>query len=184
MTARSIAAKAASNYCRRCWWAEHSDLENTAMVAVLEAERTWDPEVGVPKGAYQWRAAVLALRNYLWETSSPVSLPKRSAMLPELAKGISKVALDPSAGTTTPWPDRLIDDDRWRQGVRAQLEALTDHDQDADLALAVLLGEGRSAEVAQARGVPVQRVYRATQRVRELMRVDLTLYELWQDLDG
>ena len=76
----SIARSVAARYVRRgVHWMDKRDLEQQAMVAMVEAEPYWSPLVGSPLGAYLRRAAVLSTGRYLWQTCVDVSVPINSA---------------------------------------------------------------------------------------------------------
>lgn len=70
---RRIAKSVAARYRRSTWWASFEDMEQEAVCAIMQAQHTFNPRLGFDEGAYAFRAAVLAVRRYLWQESSPVS---------------------------------------------------------------------------------------------------------------
>ena len=175
-----VARRAAARYKSRCWWAEFDDLHQQALEAALRAERTFDPDVGVPLDAYLWRACVLALRTYTWK-QSPVSAPDHK--LTEL-RGLHRAELTDVTDDRAqePWADKVLSDKQWADRARASIEEALGEQSDKALALRVLLADEKPREVADACDVPIQRVYRATQRARDALGRDLDIYHLWKEL--
>lgn len=68
-----LAHAVAHKYQRRAWWATHDDLVQEAVIAILKAQRTYNPNAGTPEGFYCYRAALYAVSRYLWQESAPVS---------------------------------------------------------------------------------------------------------------
>lgn len=180
-----VAARAARRYARRCWWAEEADLKQEALAAALVAQKTWDAQVGVPLTAYAWRAAVLALRAYLWRNSAPVS--ESGHRLHEL-KGVHRQALDTQSVAELemegPWVDELLDDERWRHRVREQIHFVLEHEQqesEVRMALSALLDDVHPRDVALTEEAPVGTVYRAVQRAKTALKNNMMLYDLLKE---
>lgn len=172
-----VARKAARRYARRCWWAEVEDLEQEGALAALRAAKSWDPAVGVPIEAYLWRAAVVAMRTSLWKNSAPVSAPGKKVS--EL-RGAHRADLIPEEHFAPSTPDSLIEEATRADEVFFEVVDAVGHGPDSMLGIEVLLGEKKAREVASARGVAVERVYRAAQEARRAVAEDRACYELWR----
>ena len=166
-----IASGVAWRYARRCWWADVDDLIGEASRVVLEAARTWDPQVGVPFSGYAAKAAQRALSGYLWEQSSPVTSSD-----PRIMAGTYRAEVDPEAHPVDPTAPRLLDDAHWRLRVRAGIRRIAARTRDGEYAIPVLVHGVPPHEVP----APRQTVYRAVHLVRRKMRDDRELYQLWQ----
>lgn len=173
--AERVARKAAKRYARRCWWADVKDLEQEALLATVKAAGTFDPSVGVPFAGYAWRAAVLALKPYLWKQSSPVSASWNDMLDRKLA-GVQRAEVDTTVPEEKDTPDDELDRRRWCEEVWKRALA---HDPSGGLAVAVLLNGEKSADVAARHGVPVQTVYNATTRTKARIAKDPDLWNLW-----
>ena len=173
--ALEVSKKAARRYARRCWWADVKDLEQEAVLATVKAAGTFDPAVGVPFAGYAWRAAILALKPYLWRQSSPVSASWGNIIGRKL-EGLQRAEVDLTIPDDRGDPDTVLDDKRWCEQVWRRAVAL---DLSGGLAIEVLLLGEKSADVAARHGVPVQTVYNATTRAKARMTNDKELYELW-----
>lgn len=192
------ARRAARAYKRKCWWASYPDLEQAAFLATTKAERTYDPDYGVPIDAYMYRAAVLALKPELLRDSAPVSEKKRKL---DNLKGVVKqrsVTLPDGTGarrtqSIEAWlrdnveasdvsPEIVIDTHNWRVRVRERLMLLLTDTKRTEIAVPILLGTATSAEVAELEGVPVSRVYNATLRAKRRLQNDRSLWELWDTM--
>lgn len=179
-----IARAVAHRYAQRCWWADLDDLTSVASVAVLDASRHWDPQVGVPFDGYAARAASNQVREHLWRESSPLSGglhdPRKNI------EGVTRTSLDIQTedGEWVPRPELAtradpgpeLDDTQWRLRVRRRVRALARAVPDGDLARAVLL-EGR-APSELAPGGDLSRAYKAVQVLRKRVRFDSVSYRL------
>lgn len=134
---------------RRVWYADLDDLQQEAIVAALEANRTFDEDRGAPRRAYLRRAARFAIVDACWANSAPVSGPKKKASATHPLRGVHRVSLaskptSPAGHLTdpTPTPDAQIDEHRWRAEVTARLLDLADGDREiVDALLADTRGE-------------------------------------------
>jgi DNA-directed RNA polymerase specialized sigma24 family protein len=183
-TVLDLSAKVASRYAGRgVWWADREEMAAVARAAMVRARETYDPATGLPWGAYAWTAGLRAVRNSLWRESAPVSAP--SGKLRELA-GLYRAdeSLFSNVSSRESSPEDQVEDDEWTaRVVRAvQAHAAPDGELDGRIALDVLLRELTPAEVAEANGLPVRRVYRAVRRVRARMEQSLDMYELWKEM--
>ncbi len=169
-----IATIAARRYARRVWWAKEEDMRQEALVAVLKARETFDPTHGAPFGAYALRAAMLAIRPYLWKNSSPVS--ESWHKLPTL-RGVHRAPLTDAKDVlaSTACPEAQLEHATWHEAVRDRLLAL---DPSRGLGLAVLLERQKPEAVAQQHNVSLAEVRRAVARLRTAVRNDYSLWKL------
>lgn len=175
-----LASCIAAKYRARCWWAEYDDLRQEAILAMLEAGRTYDATRG-PVNAYMWRAACIAVRAFLWRNTAPVNASPHE--FEELA-GITRQAVDERMLVDEQTPDELLAVHQWRQRVSSTLCAVVyqAHDDRTDdmLVHSVLFREVKPGCVAADSGVPVAHVYQAVKRARRRVSRDLELYNLWR----
>lgn len=150
-------------YKRRCWWASFDDLMQQAALAVLEAERTHDPQTGIPFEGYAWRAAVNQLHGAVLRESAPVSAPTHK--LPDL-KGLFREALDEGLIDPHADPYRLLAALEKQARMTAALEEILSDERAHQIARDVLLRELAPAVVARKRRVPVRRVYSIVRRIK------------------
>lgn len=169
------AAILGARYHRKCWWADEADLRQEAIAAQLQAHRTYDATWGVPFGAYAWRAAALALRDYLLAQSAPVSARRGHR---EVLVGLHHAPIEAAENIA-------IDDDprkayeRAEQCARVQTEvAAVLTDEAAVFAWATLGGDFTLREVTAYHGCDPSTVYRATAQVRKALRASRELYTL------
>ena len=172
--AARIASKVAGHARRVCWWADYEDLHQQVWLAVVESERTFDEEVGIPFEHYAARAAHFAVTRYLWGQSAPVSGSSLRGL----------VRAGPAARVPCGYrdDDEHIDTARWAERVRdATEEALSSLGAErARRALRVIDGD-KSAVVAAEHRVPVQQVYREAREARELLAGSSELWRLWRE---
>lgn len=173
-----IALAAAARYKRRCWWASFEDLVQQARLAVVEAERTYDPQTGVPFEGYAWRAAINQLHALILRESAPVSAPGHK--LPDL-KGLYRQMLDEGVvdSNTDPYAV-LIALERERQ-VACAIDGALAGSLDEEIARSVLLQECRPRHVARAHGIPVRQVYRAVHAARTRIGNSYECWRAWKE---
>lgn len=175
-----IARAVAHRYANRCWWADVDDMTSEASVAVLQARKTWDPEVGVPFDGYAQRAAALRLHLYLWAQSSPVSGglhdPHKHIAGVQRGEFNEEVHSEPSVD-----PAATLDEINWRLRVRRRIRALARDGRDGDLAVEVLVRGRTPKEVIAETGADV---HGAVHLVRRKLREDKRAYRLWQQKGG
>ena len=166
-----IAQVAAARYARRCWWASVEDMKSEAVVAILAAQKTWDPNHGAPFGAYAYRAALLAIRPYLWRNSSPVS--ESFHKLPTLA-GAHRASLEKAGARLKheEWSNELYEE--WHDSVEARLAEL---DPTGVGRMVVVYKEPVEA-VAEVLAVPVPVVRKAARALRASFAGDVILWKL------
>jgi DNA-directed RNA polymerase specialized sigma24 family protein len=155
-----------SNYLRNRWWLEKQDLIQEAELAKLEATRYWKPG-GAPLEAYQARVMANHLCYYVALRRSPVYAPTNriGALYEAQGCGVAAARNVPAPGQPAV---ECMDRAHMAELVRRALALMAL----GDLAAEVLLAERKPAEVAAARGVPVQKVYRATRDARRALRED------------
>lgn len=177
-TMRGIARAASARYKRKCWWVEREELEQQALLAVLEAQQTHDPQTGIPFGGYAWKAAVNQLHASVLRASSPVSAPSRK--LPDL-KGIYREMLDEGLIDPALSPEEVLLKLERKQRLKVVLNEVFDATPDQHLAREVLLHERTPREVADEQRVSVERVYEAVRRMRNRLGKSYALWTLWQE---
>lgn len=176
--AESIAKAASRRYKRRCWWASLPDLEQAAWVAILEAERTHDPQTGIPFEGYAWRAVVNQLHGAVLRESAPVSAPTHK--LPDL-KGLFREALDEGLVDPRADPYRMLAALEKQARMKAALEEILSDERAHQIARDVLLREQAPAVVARKRGVPVQRIYSIVRRIKNRIGRSYACWLLWRE---
>lgn len=172
----ALARAVASAYRRKVWWMETDDMAQVAECAILEAERTFDARVGVPRSAYLRRAAVLAVRASLWKQSAPVSGRGEREL-----RGLFRAPLTDSLPVDGD-VGRGVEDKEWKERVSARLEAVAGDDLELRVGLAILLSEEKPREAARRLAVPRTWIYRAVKRTRRAIADDPALFELWMDV--
>lgn len=183
------AAKAASLYKRRCWWASYEDMRQEALTAQLEAHArgNFDESFGRPLSAYLWSVAMYAVRRLVHKASAPVSTSHRTERLLGLYRTPTELegedggtyenpALSVVVGSTD---SRVTAQDRARR-VRQRVVELVGEDA-AEFAFLVMTHEWRPNEVAEANGVPVKVVYAAQRRISNILIEDRELHQLWRE---
>lgn len=164
---RVIATRVAKRYGRRCWWAEVDEMVQEASVAIIQALRTFDPEVGVPVEGYCHRAAIFAVKHYLWRMSAPVSEThhKRHTLA-----GVHRASLEQALDIES---DSDHEHRQWRRNVIEELVKLANRTENGDLAAAILL-EHEAAPSDPA-------VKKAVRILRRHARTSYPLYRLWKE---
>jgi len=185
------AAKAASLYKRRCWWASFEDMQQEAITAQLEAQSrgTFDASFGRPLSAYLWSVAMYAVRRLVHKASAPVSTSHRTDNLIGLHRDALELTGDDGvarenpalAGTVRSTESAATAQDRASR-VRSRVIELVG-ERDAEFAFCVMTHEWRPAEVAAAAGVPATAVYTKQRRISNTLIEDRVLYDLWKESD-
>lgn len=165
-TVNRVANAVASRYKRKCWWADIEDLRHEAIVAILRAAKTADPQSTIPFDGYAARAAALSIRAYLWSVTAPVN--ESWHRVKDLAgvhrtKLTNDIPLDFSIFTE-------LEKRQWREQVYSRLMELSSQIENGEFALAMLL-EGKPAKVC----------YKANAKLRRYILNDSKLYYLWKD---
>jgi RNA polymerase sigma factor (sigma-70 family) len=175
MEAEREAERVACAYKRRCWWAELADLRQEALLAVLRAKGSYDPDVGVPFEAYAERGAARALRGYCWRQSAPVSAPHQK--MHELA-GLHRALLTEQLVDDILTPEDEAEAHEWRAAVQARLRMLVESSRRVAIGLSSLYEEEHPRETAVRLGIPIQEVYGCIRAARERVLADRHLWEL------
>ncbi len=176
---QEVANKVAGRYARRVFWADLADLKQEAMVAALRAQKTWDPEVGVPLEAYAWRACVFHLRTYLWRQSAPVSETDRRL---GTLRGVHAEELLEDHGEPVADNHQLFEEKCWTEMVQRQVVYLLTKlsTKDARIAVRVVLEEEMPAQVAQDLQLSIHHVYRVARTARRSFEDNAVLHQLWR----
>lgn len=156
---------AVRNYAARNTWIDLCDLEQEAAVAALEARASWRADGGASIESWESWIVGLALSRFVAEARVPVSLPKRKGenwREASSAHGVDVDALDDFAQFED--VEELLDRRRAAAEVRRIL------DEESEAAKAVLLGEQKSAEVAERLHTSVREVYSQTAEAMRALR--------------
>lgn len=149
-----------------------TELRQEAMAAILACSSKWDAAVGVPFEQYVYRAAFLAVGRWVYQNTGSVSVPINNAK-----KALASFTVAPTetcAQTMVVLPATSLDPETaylrrdWEQRARRAIHDAASGE-DGRMALSVLLDEHASSEVAEQHAVPVQRVYRATAKLRSAL---------------
>jgi DNA-directed RNA polymerase specialized sigma24 family protein len=169
---RTAVYRTAARYKRRCWWASTHDLVQEGFLAVCEADRTYEPQVGVPYEAYVCRAVALAMKRALWKESAPVTGGQHRPE--ETLRGLHRSSRPTeSLGDTVPSPERVYLEREWRALVRSRLDAhYPPH------IVALLLSECTAKQAAAMSGTTQRRCYSDADKARWAIAGDLELWRL------
>lgn len=165
----TVAAQAAHKFAAR-YRMDPVELRQQAYVAVAEAALTFKPERGTPFRAYAWFAARNCLYNYVINARSPVS-------------GRDKKVLQNCREFDGEWDietEGAQEAGDYARRIRTSLSKALEHANvpDAELGLQVLLGH-TSKDVATDAGCDVRRVYTATYALRQALKSDPAMMDLW-----
>lgn len=170
-TIDEVANKVAKIYARRCWWADFEDLRQEAYVAALEASATYTAEKGEAK-PYLWKACACTLAKYLWRESSPV---KGKGGRTAQRAGLEDAPIETCQET----PEHSVA----REEIRAELLRLIEKHYCKDVPMLTgLLGGNAPEQVAEDCHVEIVRVYKATEKLHDRVRVDAFLNKRLQAL--
>lgn len=177
-----IARRVARSFKRRWRWADVGDMTSVAILGVLAAQHTFDPDAGVPFARYAERGARLRVASMLRTEMRHVGRRARYSYdasvdgvglrqgdpndLAELA-----VEMVPDASLNT---DEALDALDVRLGVRQAVRRLAERTRNGEHALAAMLGGDLPAEP-----VDVRQRYNAVHLVRRKARADPRLRALW-----
>lgn len=170
---RDVVTKIAASYARRCWWVEQDDL----------VQQGWAVALAAVAGAPSVHAAGLAhvavrrsLSRYLWRLSAPVSASDHST---KKLRGVQRAPVSPDEPDRAPHPEALVGARRALQARPAIWERVRLHLGDGeyvDAVMAIYLDGVPPRAAAKRFGVPVEKLYRKTERARSAMRADRELY--------
>lgn len=165
-----LADMMAWNFLARRHWLDRAELVQEAWLVLLELELEFDENCGVPFGAFLWRYGVRKLHARLVHSNAPVSASKD--WLKELmASRGQPVGGDRMSGeidlpTPEPGADQIAHMRRRQKAVHEAINGVYN----GDLAMRVLIGEAKPAEVARELGLNVWDVYRANCAAREAVK--------------
>jgi DNA-directed RNA polymerase specialized sigma24 family protein len=161
-----------ANASRLASWMEARDLQQEAALVMIEAARTWRPELGTLSN-YQAKAVARHLQTYIAAQASPVHHREHHR-----APAVERASVEALALVAAPamGMERALDLDRAAREVRAIMEGYT------PAARAVLIEERRPAEVAREHGLSVRQVYNEAQYARRALRSSRVLARLAVEL--
>ena len=112
-----VVGQVAYRYARRVWWAEESELKQVGYKAAIEAERTFDPRVGVPETAYVRKAVHFAIRGFITKMVAPVTGGEQE----ERVKLHREFVDDEVLRCSEPTPEDQVDIQEHLQALRARM---------------------------------------------------------------
>lgn len=175
-----VATQVARSYHRTHPWLDAADLQNEAWLAMLEALPRYQPEAG-DLGGYLYRCAARAAKRLCWRLSVAANVPENGrapAVVARLRKAsvgedvLATVAVEQDAADVA--LDKVKRDLVLTQVVAEHLAA----GRHGEAVRAVLTGEAKSADVAEAAGIPVTALYEATKLAKRRMAADPRIKEL------
>ena len=172
---RRIAKAVARRYKARCWWAELDDLVSEATVAVIKAQDTFDPQVGVPFEAYASKAAEYRVSGFLWRNSSPLSGGMHNPR--EHIAGVYSAPLSDDLVQDAPSAFDELALIETRLSIRRRIRALANRTPGGDKAVEVLLHGRAPKEIIKESG---RGVYGAVHLVRRKVRSNARLFKHWR----
>lgn len=187
--ALNVAERVAASMARkgpRAGRAEQDDVIQEARVAALAAVHSWDASRGTEFGGYAWWAATRSVGRYLWRNAGPLSSEvsnRRSRQPLTIVESLEDGETGAVLAAPQDAPDVAVEGARIARAVREQVEfVLRDAmgAKAAGLALRVLVREETPAEVHNATGVAVAKIYRLVQRAQSALESNALLYELWR----
>ena len=170
----------AKSYARRNGWADLRDLEQEATVAIIEAYPAYDASKGATPERFGTQIAWRALRMFIYKNKAPVSGNWRSGKELLRAECAAPVVLEGLGDENASAEDVLMREEA-KEMTSQRIAELMASDDEATLAFAVLMGE-KSAVVAARTHKQVRDVYRATYRVKEVVKSDAVLRAAWETL--
>jgi hypothetical protein len=186
------ARQAAASYAKRVHWVDRRELEQTAWVEMLRAVReTWDEDEGTPFGAFCWLVARNALQRAVFKAAAPVSASHRIKVLANLRHAeVEAPTQEPdapreereevSALNVHNRPDEVYELAARAHAVRERVRALVG-ERGEPFAFAVCNQTFAPAQIAAEHGVTVEYVYHLRTRVKNILRADQALYDLWKE---
>lgn len=167
------ASTVARRYKRKCWWASVEDMKQEATKAQLQAAPNFDETWGRPIAGYLYKVALYAARAVVLKSSSPVSATHDLRVLKGLYRApLTEVAhKESSSDSESAYRARQIFDQ----------VVLSIGKERADFAYALFVDGWKPQEIAQANGVSVSSVYAEVARIREALRSNEQLWNMWRD---
>lgn len=175
-----VATQVARSYHRTHPWLDTADLTSEAWVAMLEALPRYQIEAG-DLGGYLYPCASRAVKSLCWRLSVAANVPQRSAT-PQVIGRMRAASVSDEALTVVA-ADQLSADDALDKAERDLVltQVVAEHlaaGRHGEAVRAVLTGEAKSAEVAEAAGIPVTALYEATKLAKRRMAADPRIKEL------
>lgn len=175
-----VAVQVARSYHRTHPWLSVEEIQSEAWVTMLESLPKYRPEAG-DLGGYLYRCAARAAKVMCWRLSAAANVPERSATL-EVVREVRRQTEQVDVALML--PDLAADADvaldrARRASVLAQVVA--EHlasSRHAEAVLAVLTGEAKSSEAAEAAGIPLPTLYEATRYCKNKISADPRVQEL------
>lgn len=164
-------ARAAAKAIRKAYpMIPADDLQQEAWSAMLSKVGDYRPEGG-PFGAYVYRIALNACQRYAWKALSITSAPRRKSACEIARQKAASVDLLGMSADSLPVDAAIEELERQAALSRLVAEHLA-HTEAGRAVFAVLTGEAKSAEAAEAAGVDVARLYYLTNRTKKAIRAD------------
>lgn len=174
-----VVEKIARCYLRKTFGRELDDLRQQAALSVATARPGWNPSVGVSLEDYLTRCAYLSVGRYLYQTSTPVSVPINRARQAIASFRIVRTGaripgeLDPLDASLPAKHVRSVEEEfsdaEWRVKAHEYIAGVVGSLPDGTAALAVLL-DGRSVtEVADHFELDERDVYKAVRRAKDAL---------------
>ncbi len=175
-----IAGQAAHSYHRTHPWLSREELAQEAWLDMLQALPTHDPSGG-PLSAYLATCAYRACKRLCWRLSVAANVPARTATAEKVARlraaSVDETALTVVAAEEDTAEERLAGAEQREQLAQVVAEHLA-KGQAAEAVRAVLYGEMPSREAAETFNVPVQAIYKRTEKVRAALKADPRIQEM------
>jgi RNA polymerase sigma factor (sigma-70 family) len=175
-----IAGQAATAYHRSHPWIDRADLEQEAWTETLQALPIHDP-AGGPLSAYLATCAYRACKRFCWRMSVAANVPARTATAEKVARlraaSVDETALAVVAAEEDTAEERLAGAEESQRIAQVVAEYLA-RGQAAEAVKAVLYGEMPSREAAETFNVPVQAIYRRTEKIRAALKADPRIQEM------
>lgn len=170
---RGVVTKLALAYARRCWWADVTDLEQQGWEIALKALTTAPPSA---EAAWAYHAVRRQLSRYLWRLGSPVSASDHSV---RDLRGVTRTQVPPHTEARTPTPEALLAARRalaLRPAIWERVRLHLGDGEHVEAVMAIYLDGMPPRAAATHFGVPVEKLYRKTERARSAMRADRELH--------
>lgn len=175
-----IAGQASYSYHRTHAWLDREELAQEAWLDMLQALPMHDP-AGGPLSAYLATCAYRACKRLCWRMSVAANVPTRTATAEKVARlraaSVDETALAVVAADDATAEERMASIEERERLAQVVAEHLA-NGQEAAAVRAVLYGEMPSREAALAFNVPVQVIYKRTEKVRAALKADPRVQEM------
>lgn len=167
-----IAGETSHTYHRTHPWLDREELKQEAWVAMLQAMPLHVAESG-PLAAYLATCAYRACKRLCWRMSVPANVPMSSATPQKIARlrasTVEESALEVLPGNQGTAAEQLESIEQREALAQLVAECLA-QEREPDAIRAVIYGEMPAREAAETFNVPVQVIYRRTEKVRAKLR--------------